>query len=124
MRDYVINEARSRQAYGRLTWVVRVIKNWHARKSLRHLQGFSDYQLNDIGLTRCDLIKFIALPLMSDVIWETERLSLIASKNQMNRQIGNVARNDVNSPWLQLSPSLANVDLRNHTKIQRGTLAA
>jgi uncharacterized protein YjiS (DUF1127 family) len=81
MRDFEINEAHSRQAYGRLTWIVRLLKNWQMRKSLKRLQGFSDYQLRDIGLTRGDLNHLICLPLDIDLAWQVERHELLQSKN-------------------------------------------
>jgi uncharacterized protein YjiS (DUF1127 family) len=80
MRDYEINEAQSRLAYGRLTWLVRMVGNWRMRKDLKRLQGFSDYQLRDIGLTRWDLQRLINLPLDIDTAWEAERRSLIQAK--------------------------------------------
>jgi uncharacterized protein YjiS (DUF1127 family) len=80
MRDYEINEAQSRLAYGRLTWLVRMVGNWRMRKDLKRLQDFSDYQLRDIGLTRGDLQRLICLPLDVDMTWEAERRSLIQAK--------------------------------------------
>ncbi len=112
MRNYMIHEARSRQAYGRLTWVVRVLKNWRMRKSLRQLHCFTDYQLKNIGLTRYDLDRFVALPLTSDVIWETERLSLITYKSQINREPDVHVSKDASSPWLHLSLPHTSGDLR------------
>lgn len=80
MRDYEINEAQSRLAYGRLTWLVRMVGNWRMRKDLKRLQGFSDHQLRDIGLTRGDLQRLICLPLDIDTAWEAERRTLIEAK--------------------------------------------
>jgi uncharacterized protein YjiS (DUF1127 family) len=80
MRDFEINEAHSRLAYGRVTWIVRLLKNWQMRKSLKRLQGFSDYQLRDIGLTRGDLNHLIRLPLDIDLAWQVERHELLQSK--------------------------------------------
>ncbi len=80
MRDYEINEAQSRLAYGRLTWLVRMVGNWRMRKDLKRLQSFSNHQLRDIGLTRGDLQRLICLPLDVDMAWEAERRSLIEAK--------------------------------------------
>jgi uncharacterized protein YjiS (DUF1127 family) len=80
MRDYEINEAQSRLAYGRLTWLVRMVGNWRMRKDLKRLQGFSDYQLRDIGLTRGDLHQLLCMPLDVDMAWEAERRALIEAK--------------------------------------------
>ena len=80
MRDYEINEANSRAAFGRITWVVRMVTNWRKRNDLKRLQKFSDYQLRDIGLNRADLNRFICLPLDTDFAWESERLELLKSR--------------------------------------------
>ena len=78
MRDYEINVAQSRQAYGQLTWLVRLVQNWRLRKTLKQMRSFSEYQLRDIGLMRDELERLIALPLDSDHALEAER-SFIAS---------------------------------------------
>lgn len=75
MRDYVLWEAQSRQAYGRLTAVVRVIRNWRHRKDLKKLRAMDDYLLRDIGVTRDELERLSRLPLTADVQWERERLA-------------------------------------------------
>ncbi len=80
MRNYVINEAQSRLAYGRLTWLVRLVKNWRIRKYLKRLQLFSDYQLLDIGLSRHELNHLAGLPLDRDTAWETESLAFMDTK--------------------------------------------
>ena len=80
MRNFEISEANSRAAYGRLTWIVRMVGNWRMRKDLKRLQKFNDYQLRDIGLSRADLNRFINVPLDSDINWETERRELLDSR--------------------------------------------
>lgn len=80
MRDYEINEVQSRLAYGRLTWLVRLVSNWRARRDLKKLHAFSDYQLRDIGLSRHELNQLVRLPLDRDTIWETERRAFMNSK--------------------------------------------
>ena len=80
MRDYEINEAQSRLAYGRFTWLARLAGNWQMRKDLKKLRVFSDYQLRDIGLSRHELNQLVRLPLDRDTIWETERRALMNSK--------------------------------------------
>ena len=82
MRDYDINEANSRAAFGRLTWVVRMVANWRMRKDMKRLQKFSDYQLRDIGLTRAELNRLVCVPLYTDRTWETERQELLQSRYQ------------------------------------------
>ena len=78
MRDYEINVAQSRQAYGQITWLVRLVQNWRLRKTLKQMRHFNEYQLRDIGLMRDELERLIALPLDSDHALEAER-SLLAS---------------------------------------------
>ena len=80
MRDFEVNEANSRAAFGRLTWIVHMVNNWRMRKDLKRLQKFSDYQLRDIGVSRIELHRMICIPLYTDRIWETERRELLASR--------------------------------------------
>ena len=82
MRDYVLHEARSRQAFGRLTTLVRMVKNWRERRSLRALHSLDDYLLRDIGLTRSELDRMMRQPLTLDTQWEAERLRLIGSRER------------------------------------------
>ena len=81
MRNYALNEARSRLAYGRLTVVLRVVKNWRARRAMKALYSFDDHMLRDIGLTRSDLDRLLRQPLSADIAWESERLRLLASRS-------------------------------------------
>lgn len=80
MRNYEINEAQSRLAYGRLTWLVRMVSNWRMRKDFKRLQVFSDYQLRDMGLTRHELNHLSIMPLNTDTAWEMERRTLMNAK--------------------------------------------
>ena len=80
MHDFEIHEARSRQAYGRFTWLVRAFHNWRMRKTLTQLSRFSDYQLRDIGLTRHELSRLQHLPLDVDIAWDHERQALLRAK--------------------------------------------
>jgi uncharacterized protein YjiS (DUF1127 family) len=82
MRDFEINEANSRAAFGHLTWIVRVVTNWRMRKDLKRLQKFSDYQLRDIGVSRAQLHRLVCIPLDTDRIWEAERRDLLESRYQ------------------------------------------
>jgi uncharacterized protein YjiS (DUF1127 family) len=86
MRDYEINDAQSRQAYGRMTRLVRLVKNWHMRKTLKQLRGYSDYQLRDIGLTRGDLDRLIGQPLDLDMCWQAERRALFKAKERSSHK--------------------------------------
>jgi uncharacterized protein YjiS (DUF1127 family) len=80
MRNYVLHEATSRQAYGRLTLFVRMVKNWRARKAARALLKLDDYLLRDIGLTRGELDQLICRPLSTDMQWEAERVRLMEKR--------------------------------------------
>jgi uncharacterized protein YjiS (DUF1127 family) len=73
MRDFVMMQAQQRQAYGRLTVIVRVWQNWNARKDLKRLMAMDDYMLRDMGLTREVLERLARLPLTIDQVWEQER---------------------------------------------------
>ena len=117
MRDYMISEAQSRQAYGRLTWVMRVVTNWRMRQTLKHLQSFNDYQLREIGLSRDTIQRLSLVPLNSDVAWNAERDVLFASKAQFkSAEISALPKlGRATSPWL---------NDQTQNKIQRGTFAA
>ena len=80
MREYALHLARSRLAYGRLTWLVRIVKNWRTRRDARVLLRMDDHQLRDIGLTRADLDRLMRTPLSDDLRWDDERRRLIESR--------------------------------------------
>ena len=124
MRNYMINEAQSRQAYGRLTWVMRVVSNWRARKTLKHLKTMSDYQLKDIGLTRNDLERFLCLPLDMDIAWDAARRALISGQDDQNARLALPRVGSAASPWLTIAAPIAAVALNAQKPIQRGTFAA
>jgi uncharacterized protein YjiS (DUF1127 family) len=74
MRNYVLSEDLSRQAYGRFSVLVRVIRNWRNRRDLKKLQAMDDYMLRDLGISR-DMVNHLArLPLTVDMDWGQERL--------------------------------------------------
>jgi uncharacterized protein YjiS (DUF1127 family) len=85
MRDFEINETQSRLAYGQVTWLVRLVKNWRMRKHLKAFRQFSDYQLRDIGLSRGELNYLIRLPLDIDVAWDLERRKFLQSRFESQR---------------------------------------
>ena len=89
MRNLEISETRSRLTYGRVTWIVRIVKNWQMRKLLKHLQDFPDYQLSDIGLTRSDLNRLWCLPPDIDMVWCEERPEMPLAKEQFSK-MGNI----------------------------------
>jgi uncharacterized protein YjiS (DUF1127 family) len=74
MRDYVLTQSQSRQSYGVLTVVARVIRNWKHHRDLEKLLKLDDYLLRDMGLKRDVVLHLAGLPLTIDVDWERERL--------------------------------------------------
>jgi uncharacterized protein YjiS (DUF1127 family) len=74
MRDYVLTQSQSRQTYGCLTVVARVIRNWKHHRDLEKLLKLDDYLLRDMGLTRDVVMHLAGLPLTVDVDWERERV--------------------------------------------------
>jgi uncharacterized protein YjiS (DUF1127 family) len=74
MRNYVLSEAQSREAYGRFTVVARVLRNWRHRKDLKKLRAMDDHMLSDLGITRDEIARLSRLPLTADVQWEKDRL--------------------------------------------------
>ncbi len=73
MREYMLFEARSRQAYGRWTGLVRLVKNWKTRGDLKRLAAMDDYMLRDIGLTRDELQRLASRSLTVDWTWDGEQ---------------------------------------------------
>ncbi len=74
MRDYVLTQAQSRQPYGRLTVLARMVRNWKHHRALEKLLNLEDYLLRDMGLTRGIVQHLLSLPLTVDVDWERERV--------------------------------------------------
>lgn len=74
MRDYVLTQSQSRQAYGVLTVVARLVRNWKHHRDLEKLLKLDDYLLRDMGLTRGVVLHLASLPLSVDVDWERERV--------------------------------------------------
>ena len=74
MRDFVLTQSQSRQAYGVLAVVARVARNWKHHRDLEKLLKLDDYLLRDMGLTRDVVLHLAGLPLTVDVEWERERV--------------------------------------------------
>ena len=74
MRDYVLSEAQSRQAFGPVAVIARVVRNWKHQRALRKLLHAEDYLLKDMGLTRPLLQHLVNQSLLVDLDWEKERV--------------------------------------------------
>jgi uncharacterized protein YjiS (DUF1127 family) len=74
MRDYVLTQSQSRQGFGCLTVVARMVRNWKHHRDLEKLLKLDDYLLRDMGLTRDVVLHLTSLPLTVDVDWERERV--------------------------------------------------
>ena len=61
MRDYVLTQSQSRQAYGMLTVVARLVRNWKHHRDLEKLLKLDDYLLRDMGLTRGVVLNLFTL---------------------------------------------------------------
>jgi uncharacterized protein YjiS (DUF1127 family) len=101
MRDYIVNEVQSRQAYGHVTWLVRLVGNWRMRKALRTLRKYSDYQLRDIGLERGELERLISAPLDLDHTWHFEKCNVaILPADKIHAALPSSGRASFYSPQL------------------------
>ena len=49
MRDYVLSEAQSRQAFGLVAVARRMVRNWKNHRDLHKLLKLDDYLLRDMG---------------------------------------------------------------------------
>jgi uncharacterized protein YjiS (DUF1127 family) len=74
MRDYILSQSQSRQAFGLVATAERIVRNWKHHRELERLLKLDDYLLRDIGLTRVLVLHLLALPLTIDVDWERERV--------------------------------------------------
>ena len=74
MRDYILTQSLSRDSTFAFPKLRRMLRGWFIRRDLRTLEGFDDYMLSDIGLTRGDLRHLRRLPLDVDMQHEMDRL--------------------------------------------------
>ena len=74
MRDYMLTQSLSRESTFAFPKLRRMLRSWFMKRDLRRLEGFDDYMLNDIGLTRGDLRHLRRLPLDVDLPHEMDRL--------------------------------------------------
>ena len=74
MRDYILTQSIARDSALPFPKLRRMIRSWWLKRDLRTLEGFDDYMLSDLGLTRGDLRHLRTLPLEVDLSHEMERL--------------------------------------------------
>jgi uncharacterized protein YjiS (DUF1127 family) len=74
MRDYALNEALARDAFGLTGVVRRLVRNWKHHRDLKVLLAMDDHMLRDMGMTRELITHLSSLPLSVDVDWERERI--------------------------------------------------
>ena len=73
MRDYVLTEARSRDAAHAFPMLRRLFANWFRRRRLRRVEELDDHILRDIGVGRDDLRAALRMPLGVDPYQELQR---------------------------------------------------
>jgi uncharacterized protein YjiS (DUF1127 family) len=74
MRDYISSQAEFRDSAFAFPRLRRMLRSWLAKRQLRRLETLDDYMLNDIGLTRADLLHALRLPPDVDPIDEMTRV--------------------------------------------------
>lgn len=74
MRDYILTQSLARDRAFAFPKLRRMLRSWFMKRDLARLEGFDDYMLADIGLTRGDLRHLRRLPLDVDMTHEMERL--------------------------------------------------
>ena len=63
MREYVLHQALAQQMTYAGSPISRILANMRARRAARHLRGYDDFMLRDIGLTRGDIERVATMPL-------------------------------------------------------------
>ncbi|CAN5218226.1 hypothetical protein BH10PSE7_BH10PSE7_04590 [soil metagenome] len=73
MRDYILEQANSRNKTEAFPALRRIVRNWWKRRGLRRLESLDDHMLMDMGLTREELVHAQYLPLDIDPVHELMR---------------------------------------------------
>ena len=73
MRDYVLFQAERLETSQPFAVLRRLFSNWRKRSRLRDLEHLDDRALNDIGLSRADVMAVLGQPVSVDPVWELER---------------------------------------------------
>ena len=85
MRDYMLTQSLTRDSAFAFPKLRRMVRSWFMKRDLRTLERFDDYMLNDIGLTRGDLLHLRSLPLDVDLPYEMDRLREARSRRGVRR---------------------------------------
>jgi uncharacterized protein YjiS (DUF1127 family) len=80
MREYVLTQAQARQAFGRWTTLVHMLKNWRRRRDLNRLLAVDEFLLGDLGIERERLNQLVARRLSADWAWESEQAGRVLTK--------------------------------------------
>jgi hypothetical protein len=75
MRDYVLSQSQSNQAYGRWTVVARILRNAKRRRELIDLLKLDDLALARRHISRALVVHLLEAPRETDLDWEQSRLS-------------------------------------------------
>ncbi len=79
MCNYIEKQAHALQYAEIFPRLRQLMRSWFGRRRLLKLHLLDDHQLDDIGLTRCDLNRLTRLPPSVDSAWEAERMKIIAA---------------------------------------------
>lgn len=73
MREFVFFQAQRLEVSQPFPVLRRLFANWRKRRRLRDLGHLDDHALNDIGLTRADVLTVLGQPISVDPVWDLER---------------------------------------------------
>lgn len=84
MREYALARAESLGEFGS-SWLSRVFRNWKARRRVAQLEGYDDFLLADIGVTRDEIRWASSLPLSINAALALEDRAFRRRKNPPER---------------------------------------
>jgi uncharacterized protein YjiS (DUF1127 family) len=82
MREWILTEAISIEAFPPRPFLVRLWRNWQARRELRRMLDLDDRMLTDIGVTHDDVGWAIGLPLDRNGLLELEQRARSRSRSR------------------------------------------
>lgn len=80
MRDFVLCQAEALERSRPFPTLRRLFANWRKRRRLRELEKLDDHVLDDIGVSRADLLWALSQPVTVDPDWELERRARLARR--------------------------------------------